>query len=85
MNWGGLGIEDEPLWGYDCEESRAVAVCGNAAVVAQESQVVALSLEDGSVMWSQPVPAAPATWGLAIDRDGRVIVTLEDGKVLCFG
>ena len=56
-----------------------------SSVVANRSEIVALDLKDGRVLWSQPIPSAPVTWGLAVDRDGRVIVTLEDGKVLCFG
>jgi len=44
-----------------------------------------LNLQDGKMLWSQSVPSAPVPWGLAVDRDGRVVVTLEDGQVLCFG
>jgi outer membrane protein assembly factor BamB len=79
------GLKDQPLWRYDCKDSVAWAVCSNAVLVAAKSQIVALNIEDGSVLWSQPVPAAPVPWGLAVDRDGRVIVCLEDGKILCFG
>jgi len=54
-------------------------------VIAKKSEIVALNLKDGSVLWSENVPSAPVSWGLAVDRDGRVIVTLEDGQILCFG
>ena len=57
----------------------------NAVVVAKKSEIVALNLNDGSVLWSEEVPLAPVSWGLAVDRHGRVIVTLEDGQILCFG
>jgi outer membrane protein assembly factor BamB len=60
-------------------------VCSNAVVIAEESKIVALNIKDGSVLWSGPLPAAPVEWGLAIDGDGRAVVTLENGKVLCFG
>jgi outer membrane protein assembly factor BamB len=85
LDWERFSLPDEPLWERQCGESKAVAVCKNAVVVAEESRVVAFNLEDGAVLWSQPLPAAPVTWGMAVDRDGRVIVTLEDGQVLCFG
>jgi outer membrane protein assembly factor BamB len=83
--WNRLGIQDEPLWSYDCKESLAVAVCSNAVVVAGKSEIVALSLKDGTILWSQPMPSAAVPWGLAVDRDGRAIVALEDGQILCFG
>ena len=44
----------------------------------------ALSLEDGKLLWKQPLPAAPTAWSLALDRAGRILVTLQDGRVLCF-
>jgi outer membrane protein assembly factor BamB len=85
VDWRRLGIKEKPLWSYDCKESVALAVCKNAVVVAGKSEVVVLNLQDGKMLWSQPLPSAPVPWGLAVDRDGRIIVTLEDGQVLCFG
>ena len=85
INWSRLGVKDKPLWDYDCKDSVAMAVSKNAVVVACKTEIVALDLQDGKVLWSQPVPAAPVTWGLAIDCDGRAAVTLEDGQILCFG
>ena len=40
---------------------------------------------DGGVLWSHSLPAAPVEWGLAIDKEGRAVVTLTDGRILCFG
>ena len=65
--------------------SVAMAVCKNAVVMACKSKVIALNLQDGKVLWTEDVSAAPVPWGLAIDRDGRAVVTLEDGQVLCIG
>ncbi len=85
VDWARVGIEDKPQWSMDFKDSIAMAACANAVVVATESQIMALNLEDGKVLWSQQLPAAPVRWGLAVDRDGRAVVTLEDGQVLCFG
>jgi hypothetical protein len=40
---------------------------------------------DGTNMWEQPLPGEPVRWGLCLDRDGRIIVTLRDGRVMCYG
>jgi len=85
INWSRLGVKDKPLWEYDCKDSVAMAVCRNAVVVACKSEIVALDLQNGKVIWSKAVPSAPVPWGLAIDREGRTLVSLEDGQVLCLG
>ena len=84
-SWGKLDIYNKPLWERDCEESVALALCKNAVVVAKKAEIVAMNLQDGRILWAQPLPASPVPWGMAVDRDGRTIVTLENGNVLCFG
>jgi len=82
-------------------DPRALAICRNAVVAAGEvarvnpqeedgetrpsHAVLALDPSNGKPIWSQPLPTAPAPWGLAISRDGDVIITLVDGRVVCFG
>jgi hypothetical protein len=44
----------------------------------------ALDVATGNLMWKQDLPAAPVAWGLAVDRSGQIIVTLIDGRVVCF-
>ena len=85
LDWTKLGVRDKTLWSYDCKASVAVAVCDNAVVIAEESKIVAVNIDDGNVLWSQSLPAAPVEWGLAIDKEGRAVVTLTDGRILCFG
>ena len=48
-------------------------------------QVRALDKATGAPRWEQPLPALPLPDGLCIDRAGRVIVCLEDGRILCVG
>jgi outer membrane protein assembly factor BamB len=85
VDWKRIAVSGKQLWNYNCKESLAMAVCSNAVVVAEKSKVVALNIEDGTVLWSEDIPSAPLSWGLAVDREGRIIVTLEDGQILCFG
>lgn len=56
-----------------------------AEVIADASRVTALELDGGEELWSHRLPASPVPWGMAIDRAGRVILTLVDGQVLRFG
>ena len=54
-------------------------------MIATTSEILLLDLQTGKRLWSQPLPASPVPWGLAVDRRGRIIVTLENGHALCFG
>ncbi|NIP86745.1 MAG: hypothetical protein GTO03_14770, partial [Planctomycetales bacterium] len=62
--------------------SLAIAVAANAVVIADASQVAALELSSGKPLWKQRLPATPVPWGMAVDRAGRVILTLVDGQVV---
>ncbi len=84
--WGKFNIGGvKPLWQYDCPKSLAVAVCKNAVVVATESRLAAVNITDGETLWTKPLPASPVSWGMAVDRKGRTILTLKNGQILCFG
>jgi hypothetical protein len=85
-----------PVWlSKTFQEIAAVAVTKNAVLVAgldrdaknpdrTESGLCAVSLADGKTLWKQSLPSAPVAWGLAVDRTGRMVVTLLDGRVLGF-
>ena len=76
------------------EQPRAIVVGANAVLIAGEAtlppegeaepQIVAYSLEDGSEIWREVLPATPIWWGAATDGDGRVVVSLQDGAMVCF-
>lgn len=84
-SWGKDKIEGlTPVWTAACPDSLALAVGRNAAVYATAKELVALALADGRPLWTHPLPAPPVPWGLALDRAGHAIVTLENGTVLCF-
>mgnify|MGYP002265588474 CR=1 FL=1 len=85
VDWARLGVKDKPLWRRDFKPRAPVADCATAVGISDESKIVGASVDAGSVMWSHPLPAEPVEWGLAIDRKGRAIVTLTDGRILCFG
>ena len=76
-----------------------MAVAQNAVIVAgvdrsftkseaayEESYgIAALDIDSGKVLWHHRLPAGAVRWGLAIDRQGRLLVGLQDGRVLCYG
>jgi outer membrane protein assembly factor BamB len=58
---------------------------GTGADVKTTGSMAALSLADGKVLWKTALPGSPSGWGLARDKDNRYFVSLQDGRVLCFG
>jgi hypothetical protein len=46
---------------------------------------VSLDAETGRAIWTTELPGEPRPWGLAIDRHGRLIITLMDGRLVCLG
>jgi outer membrane protein assembly factor BamB len=84
-SWGKTEMEGlKPVWQVDRAEGVALAVGRNAVVLASPTELRAIALGDGRELWKQPLPAAPVPWGLALQRDGRIVVALEDGQVLAF-
>jgi outer membrane protein assembly factor BamB len=89
------GTPPKVVWRSDhLKQTYALALGANAVVVAgqrtgadgqadPQHAVTALAIGDGAVLWSHPLPAQPAWWGLAVDKAGRVFVTLVDGRALC--
>jgi len=94
---GKLNLEDEPLWEYDDGEIVAIARCKNAVIItrkasertsnSQAASIAVLDIRNGKNLWrwNQALPSSPVSWGLAVDHKGRIIVTLKDGQVVCFG
>ena len=90
----------KPVWAArPFNENVAVAVAKNAVIVMGINRqfadrqappeetygITALDIRTGKQIWQQAISAAPVAWGLAIDREGRVLATLQDGHVLCLG
>lgn len=44
----------------------------------------ALKLDDGATLWQTPLPAEPVTGAMTVDRDGRILLALRDGRVVCW-
>ncbi len=46
--------------------------------------LAAVSIDDGSELWREALPAAVVKGGTAMDHKARIFVSLEDGRILCF-
>ncbi len=51
----------------------------------REHLLIALNPDSGETLWQKTLPSAPLSWGIAVDRDGRIVVTLKNGQVICYG
>ncbi|MBN1418275.1 MAG: PQQ-binding-like beta-propeller repeat protein [Planctomycetes bacterium] len=83
--WGKLALREKPLWTQRVDGSTGVALLEDAVIVLRGSAVAAYDLEGGKPLWTRALPAPAVVWGLAVDRDGRVIVSLKDGRIICVG
>ena len=72
----------------------SLAIAPNAVLAVSESWVLrdrnskwalqALNPDDGSLLWEQELDGPALSGGLLVDRDGRVIVVLADGRLVCY-
>ncbi|MCL5743478.1 MAG: PQQ-binding-like beta-propeller repeat protein [Acidobacteria bacterium] len=90
--WARFNISERPLWEYECPGSAAFARASNAVVYASSApqappSLVAIDIKTGERFWKRGIElhAPPVRWGLAIDAGGRIIVTMKDGHVMCYG
>ena len=51
---------------------------------AQTAFLAAINTEDGSDLWSKRLPADVVKGGTALDHEGRIVVSMENGQGVCF-
>jgi outer membrane protein assembly factor BamB len=85
-------------WGPVKGQVKALAIAANVAVccVAPDAQVGkadstaawflrGMNKQDGATQWQVPLPRRPMRDGICIDRQGAVVVVLDDGSVVRYG
>jgi outer membrane protein assembly factor BamB len=76
-------------WATEPITPISFALAKDQLVVAYESgrghKISGFHRTDGAKAWTVDLPEQPAMNRLALDRDGRVLVALCDGSVLCLG
>ncbi|MFH1744310.1 MAG: PQQ-binding-like beta-propeller repeat protein [bacterium] len=86
-----------PLWeaqAFEGIDTISIAAAPNAILAVGESPmsrklkvastVCALNPQDGSTFWRHKIPSASIPGGFLVDRDGRVVVVMEDGSIICY-
>ena len=80
------------LWPASQDEVYAIAIAKNAVVVTGRGRnapepcfIAARSKSDGKILWTLNLPAEPTLGGLSIDGDGRALISLRDGSLVCVG
>jgi len=76
-------LDDSILWASNTSDVRGLAVGADGLVVLHENSVEGVSA-DGRSLWTAPMPASPARWGVALTAK-ECAVTLDDGTVVCLG
>mgnify|MGYP002629777548 FL=1 len=49
-----------------------------------ESFLAAINVKDGTDIWVKKLPATAVKGGIAVDASGKILVSLENGQLLCF-
>lgn len=88
----GQGPKRTPLWRTEGPRLFTAFVVtpdtliagGPAGLNGQQPRLSAISLTDGTVRWQQSLDALPVKAGVAMDGEQRIVVALENGKLLCF-
>ncbi|MFH1732321.1 MAG: PQQ-binding-like beta-propeller repeat protein [Planctomycetota bacterium] len=69
-------------WQVDGGRVFAIASAGKSVIAGGEKSVAVLAAADGKKLWSAPVEGEAR--GIAV-ADGRLIVSTDTGRTLCFG
>ena len=92
QGWGKFDVPNQPIWEYECEGSSSIAVCKNAIAIVRKSPngmhgVEVINLKNGARIegYQSQLVSPPLPWGMAVDKEGKIIVALKDGQIICYG
>ncbi|HUU92860.1 MAG TPA: PQQ-binding-like beta-propeller repeat protein [Phycisphaerae bacterium] len=80
-------VFDNPVKWADAviQAKNARLSCEQRGTDAAPAWALVAAAASGKELWTQPLPAETVRWGIAVDREGRVVATLRDGRVVCYG
>lgn len=50
----------------------------------EESFLAAINVKDGTDLWVEKLPSVAVKGGVAVDASGKILVSMENGQLLCF-
>ena len=82
----------DPLWQDTVNRRFTSFVVNDDTILAgghpdlQEDSpfLVAIDAADGTDRWIAPLPSIPVKGGVSISHDGHILVSMENGRLLCF-
>jgi outer membrane protein assembly factor BamB len=86
------GAGRKAVWEVSGRRFNSLIVAPGAVLAAGQrgdpaapvSFLAAIDIASGKEIWYEELPAPPVKGGAAIDRDGRIVVSLASGQILCF-
>ncbi|MFH1304490.1 MAG: PQQ-binding-like beta-propeller repeat protein [Planctomycetota bacterium] len=63
---------------------ETLIAAGHPDLEPEQPFLTAIKIDDGTDLWTHPLAALAVQGGTAIDSEGRVIVSLENGQLCCF-
>jgi len=85
-------LRSASVWPVVRDNVYALAVADSAVVITGRGRdaagpcfAAAYAKGDGKALWKVDLPAEPTLGGLAVDREGRSMVVMRDGSILCVG
>jgi len=64
--------------------AQTLLATGHADATPDQPFLVAMNIADGTDRWSVALPADAVKGGTAVDANGRIFVSLENGQLMCF-
>ncbi len=85
--WTAMGLRGSDTVSLALANNAVVAVCSTPRPRQRRSnwRLVLIRRDTGQLRGQFPLPSEALPGALAIDREGRVLVVLQDGGIVCYG
>ena len=87
VEWTAAALKKYDTVSLALARNGLVAVCEEpvARSLKTDWSVNGIDCGDGTLLWSEDLPSPALPGGLSIDGEGRLVISLLDGSVVCYG